>query len=75
MITYGNCYNKDEICRNIGHPLSYYRKKKQIRKEKLAGSTEPEGTEPESTEPESTMPEGTIPENSSVKSGDISDKG
>ncbi len=85
MITYGNCYNKDEICRNIGHPLSYYRKKKQIQKEKLAGSTKPEsnipeGTEPESimpesTEPEGTMPESNIPENSSVKSGDISDKG
>ena len=65
MITYGNCYNKDEICRNIGHPLSYYRKKKKIQQEKLSESTKPEGT----------MPGGNIPENSSVKSEDISDKG
>lgn len=30
MITYGNCSNKDKLCSSISHPLSYYRKKKQI---------------------------------------------
>jgi len=44
MITYGNCYNKDEICRDVGHPLSYYRKKKKIQHEKLAESTIPENS-------------------------------
>jgi len=29
MITYGNCFGKDELCKNIGHPLSYYRNKKK----------------------------------------------
>jgi len=44
MITYGNCYNKDEICRDVGHPLSYYRKKKKIQHEKLAESTIPKNS-------------------------------
>lgn len=44
MTTYGNCYNKDEICRDIRHPLSYYRKKKKIQQEKLSEGTKPEGT-------------------------------
>jgi hypothetical protein len=44
MITYGNCYNKDEICRDIGHPLSYYRKKKKIQRKKLAESTIPKNS-------------------------------
>ncbi len=30
MITYGNCMGKDVLCREIGHPLNYYRKKKKI---------------------------------------------
>ncbi|MDW7776074.1 MAG: DNA primase regulatory subunit PriL [Methanosarcinales archaeon] len=29
MITYGNCMGKDILCREIGHPLSYYTKKKK----------------------------------------------
>ncbi len=64
MITYGNCYNKDEICRSIGHPLSYYRKKKKIQHEKLVGSNKPEGT----------ISKSTMPENSSVKSENKSNK-
>ncbi|HUV83494.1 MAG TPA: DNA primase regulatory subunit PriL, partial [archaeon] len=31
MITYGNCFGKDELCKNIGHPLSYYRNKKKTK--------------------------------------------
>jgi DNA primase large subunit len=30
MITYGNCMGKDVLCREIGHPLNYYRKKKKM---------------------------------------------
>jgi len=75
MITYGNCYNKDEICRTIGHPLSYYRKKKKIQQEKLAESTKPEGTIPKSNMPESNIPESNIHGNSSVKRRDINNKG
>lgn len=30
MITYGNCMGRDVLCREIGHPLSYYRKKKSM---------------------------------------------
>lgn len=61
MITYGNCYNKDEICRIIGHPLSYYRKKKKIQQEKLAESAKHEGT----------IHESNTHENSSVKRRDL----
>lgn len=28
MVTYGNCYGRNETCR-VGHPLGYYKKKKQ----------------------------------------------
>ncbi len=27
MLTYGNCIGKDELCRQISHPLSYYKRK------------------------------------------------
>jgi DNA primase large subunit len=67
MITYGNCYNKDEICRNIGHPLSYYRKKKKIQQENLSVNKKPESIIHESNKPEGNMHENNRPENSSAK--------
>lgn len=39
MITYGNCYGKNELCKYIGHPLSYYRKLKQKRESEPAEKT------------------------------------
>ncbi|MDF1557409.1 MAG: DNA primase regulatory subunit PriL [ANME-2 cluster archaeon] len=50
MITYGNCLGKDELCRNIGHPLEYYRKKKKVTSsEPGPGTGEPPSSTQEQT--------------------------
>ena len=33
--THGVCHNKDEICREIRHPLAYYRRKPRTVKKKV----------------------------------------
>ncbi|HEY9204645.1 MAG TPA: DNA primase regulatory subunit PriL [Candidatus Methanoperedens sp.] len=32
MVTYGNCYGREQLCERISHPLGYYRKKAWILK-------------------------------------------
>jgi DNA primase large subunit len=43
MNTYGNCFGKDELCRTIYHPLTYYKKKKIIQ------SPQPDTASPKKT--------------------------
>ena len=44
MITYGNCFGREQLCERISHPLNYYRKKAWIlKKGKTSGSADREG--------------------------------
>jgi DNA primase large subunit len=38
MITYGNCHGRDEKCKTISHPLSYYIQKKSIKSKSINSS-------------------------------------
>lgn len=40
MKTYGLCVNRDQYCKNINHPLSYYKAKKKAQKKIAAGQQE-----------------------------------
>ena len=41
LITYGNCYGKDQLCRTINHPLNYYKQKKRVYGKKPLTSVDP----------------------------------